>query len=114
MQTHSKNLFLFNPLILIIENISLESVIVSNSKFGKGIFTPTDLSKNTILFKIIGKPITFSKTLQLEDKVRYCLQIGMNKYIIPDFPFPLSNHSCEPNCGINNNLEFIALQNIKP
>lgn len=90
-----------------------ETVIVKDSKHGKGIFTTVDLPKNAVLFKITGKPITFIDTLTLGPDECFTLQIGMDRYIIPDAPFPLSNHSCEPNCGISRNMEFITLHDIK-
>ncbi|HUS02109.1 MAG TPA: SET domain-containing protein [Chitinophagaceae bacterium] len=91
---------------------SPETVIVKDSKFGKGIFAPVYLPKKSVLFKIKGKPITFEETLKLGEDECYTLQVTMDKYIIPDHPFHLSNHSCQPNCGINRKMEFITLQDI--
>ncbi|MDB5200383.1 MAG: hypothetical protein JWO92_2346 [Chitinophagaceae bacterium] len=95
------------------EQTSPETVIVKDSKFGKGIFTTVDLPKKFILFKITGIPLTFSETLALGNNECFCLQVAMDKYIIPDHPFHLSNHSCEPNCGITRNMEFITLRDIE-
>jgi hypothetical protein len=95
------------------EKVNPDTVIVKDSKFGKGIFTTADLPKKSILFKITGKSITFEDTLQLGNNECYSLQIGMNKYIIPNHPFHLSNHSCVPNCGINRKMEFITLRDIE-
>lgn len=90
-----------------------ETVIVKDSRFGKGIFTNIDLPKKYVLFKISGKPLTFEETLKLGADECYTLQVGMNRYIIPNHPFHLSNHSCQPNCGINRKMEFITLRDIK-
>jgi len=90
-----------------------ETVIVKNSKHGKGIFTTVDLPKNSLLFNIKGKQITFEETLKLDDDQCYCLQISLDKYIIAESPFLFSNHSCDPNCGINKKMDFITLKNIK-
>jgi uncharacterized protein len=57
--------------------------------------------------------LTFEETKKLGDQECYTLQVAMDKYIIPDHPFHLSNHSCQPNCGINSRMEFITLRNIK-
>ena len=95
------------------EKVSPETVIVKDSRFGKGIFTTVDLPKKYVLFKIKGKPLTFEETVQLGDNECYSLQVGINKYIIPDHPFHLSNHSCVPNCGINRKMEFTTLRDIK-
>jgi len=89
-----------------------DSVIVKDSRFGKGIFATTDLPKNSVLFNITGPSLTFEETLKLKHDECYALQVGINKYIIPDHPFHLSNHSCLPNCGINRQLQFITIQNV--
>ena len=94
------------------DKVNPETVIVKDSKFGKGIFTTIDLPKKSILFKITGKPLTFEETVMLGHDECYSLQVGMDKYIIPDHPFHLSNHSCQPNCGINRKMEFITLRDI--
>jgi hypothetical protein len=95
------------------EKVNPETVIVKDAKFGKGIFTTSDLPKNAVLFKITGNPICFQQTLELGSNECYTLQTGINKYIIPDHPFHLSNHSCLPNCGINRKMEFITLRDVK-
>lgn len=95
------------------ENMVTQKVIVNESKHGKGIFTTIALPKNTVLFKITGSLVTFSETLNMGDDQCYCLQIGLEDFIIPDYPFLLSNHSCDPNCGISQNMEFITIKDIK-
>lgn len=94
------------------ETVNPETVIVKDSKFGKGIFTTVDLPKKSVLFKITGKHLSFEETLKLGSNECYCLQVAMDKYIIPNYPFHLSNHSCHPNCGISRNMEFITLCDI--
>ena len=91
---------------------SPQIIIVKDSAFGKGIFTSSYLPKNTRLLKITGSPLTFEQTISLGSSECYSLQVGMDKYIIPDSPFRLSNHSCEPNCGINAHMDFITIKNI--
>jgi hypothetical protein len=94
------------------DKVNPETVIVKDSKFGKGIFATTDLPKKSVLFNITGTPITFEDTLRLGSSECYSLQVGIDKYIIPDHPFHLSNHSCEPNCGLTRSLQFITLRDV--
>src|SRR5687767_13458385 len=94
------------------DKVNPETVIVKDSRFGKGIFTTIDLPPKTILFQITGKPLTFEETVKLGHDECYSLQVGMDKYIIPNHPFHLSNHCCQPNCGINRKMEFITLREI--
>ncbi|GAC1386025.1 MAG: SET domain-containing protein-lysine N-methyltransferase [Ginsengibacter sp.] len=90
-----------------------ETVMIKDSRFGKGIFTTTDLPKNSFLFKITGAPLTFRDTLTMGADECYSIQVGLDKYLVPDYPFRMSNHSCEPNCGITRDLDFITLCDIK-
>ena len=63
---------------------------------------PVDLFPvGEILSNICGPTVTYSETLAMGAKESYCLQVDIDKYIRPAFPFYLFNHSCEPNCGIN-------------
>ena len=98
--------------IRLMDSTNPETVSVKKSVHGKGIFTNTDLSKNDIILKITGPALNFEQTLDLGHDECYCLQVGIDKYIIPDYPFYLSNHSCDPNCGINENMELFALKPI--
>lgn len=94
-------------------NLITALVSVQCSKHGKGMFATTHLMKGTAILKIEGRPLTFNDTITLGYEESYCLQIDMDKYIIPDHPFYLSNHSCEPNCGVNNNFELFTLRDVK-
>jgi hypothetical protein len=87
-----------------------EIIAVKDAKFGKGLFATQNISKGFPLIKIRGRKLTFSDSLLLGDKESYCLQVNIDKYIIPDEPFIYSNHSCDPNCGINKKLELITLR----
>ena len=85
---------------------------IRESKFGKGLFAVKNIAAGTILCKISGKELDFATTVALKQKESHALQIDFDKYILCEPPFLFSNHSCNPNCGINENLEMFALKNI--
>ena len=85
---------------------------VHDSKFGKGTFATQNISKGAFILCIRGKQSTFNTSLELDDQESYFLQTGIDKYIILDEPFRYSNHSCDPNAGINGNLELFAIKPI--
>lgn len=89
-----------------------EWLVIGESKHGKGIFAADDLSKGFIVCKISGSALSFRETIDLADEECYCLQVGEDDYLIPDTPFYYSNHSCNPNCGINENLELVTICDI--
>ena len=90
-----------------------ELITVKESKFGKGTFATQDISQGSAIISIKGIQVSFRDTLELGDLESYCLQVGINDYIIPDQPFRYTNHSCNPNSGINDRLELVALRPIK-
>lgn len=87
-------------------------VRVHESKFGKGIFATENISKGSPIMTIHGEKLNFSDSLELGDWESYCLQVGIDSYIITEPPFRFSNHSCYPNAGINSKLELFALRPI--
>ncbi len=89
-----------------------ETVTIGESKFGKGIFAARDLSPGDVLMGITGTPLTFEDTVALGNKESHSMQIGLHDYILVEPPFLYSNHSCDPNCGINDHLELFAIRPI--
>ena len=84
------------------------------SRFGKGLFATRSISADTVICKATGRLLTFAETLRLGEHESHCLQIDVDKYILCDPPFLYSNHSCEPNCALNANLELFSVREIRP
>lgn len=91
----------------------MERIRIDESQDGRGMFAKQDIPACTALFKITGQPITFEQTKTLGEKENYCLQIGRKEYIYPDYPFYFSNHACEPNCGIDEDMNFVTLRDVR-
>jgi hypothetical protein len=92
-----------------------DRIEIRKSKFGKGLFAVKDIEAGTILCNVATreKELTLADTILLESKESHAIQIDFDKYFLCESPFLYSNHSCNPNCGINANLEMLALKNIK-
>jgi uncharacterized protein len=92
-----------------------ETIEIRNSKFGRGLFAIRDIEPGTILCKATAKKdeLTLDQTILLNEKESHTLQIDFDKYILCEPPFLYSNHSCNPNCAINGDLELFALKQIK-
>lgn len=90
-----------------------DSIEIRESRFGKGLFAKNDIDEGTILCKATGKELNFEETILLVEKESHTLQIDFHKYILCDAPFLYSNHSCNPNCGVNQNFELFALKKIR-
>jgi ribosomal protein S27E len=90
-----------------------KKISVQDCKHGKGIFSTMDLPCGTVVCKVTGSVLSFEETVKLGDQECYCLQIDKKLYLIPSPPFYFSNHSCDPNCGLNERLELITIKDLK-
>ncbi|HWI94322.1 MAG TPA: SET domain-containing protein [Flavisolibacter sp.] len=92
-----------------------DSIEIKESKFGKGLFATKDIEPGTVLCKVSGneKELNFYETTLLGEKESHAIQIDFGRYLLCEPPFLYSNHSCNPNCGVNENLELFALTTIK-
>lgn len=91
-----------------------DSIEIRKSKFGKGLFAKIDIQPGTILCKVTTKEkeLTLVQTILLKDKESHAIQVDYDKYFLCEPPFLYSNHSCNPNCAINANLEMMAIKKI--
>ena len=87
---------------------------VRASRFGKGLFAVKKIPAHSVTCKATGIRLKFNETLRLAERESHCLQIGADQYIYCQPPFLYSNHSCEPNCGVNADLELFTLREILP
>jgi hypothetical protein len=94
-------------------NSGYPSVEINLSKFGKGLFASEDISEGTPVCSVKGQSISFKETVLLGDRESHALQVHLDKYILCEPPFLYSNHSCEPNCGLNSDLELFTLRHVK-
>jgi len=87
-------------------------VEIKRSKFGRGLFAKKNIAAGTVICKISGPPLNFNDTVELKEKESHTLQVDVDKYIYCNIPFLFSNHSCNPNCGINEYMEMLTLYEI--
>ena len=92
-----------------------DSYEIRQSNFGKGLFAIKDIEPGTVLCKVSCKEeeLNFAQTLLLGDKESHAVQIDFGRYLLCEPPFLYSNHSCNPNCAINANLEMFAIKTVK-
>jgi uncharacterized protein len=94
-----------------------DSIIeIRRTKFGKGVFATGHIPKGTILFSVDPgwKRLHFRDTTKLGDRESHALQIGIDEYILLEPPVLCVNHSCNPNCGFNDQLQLVTIKNIFP
>jgi hypothetical protein len=86
---------------------------VRDSKFGKGLFAATHLAANTIVCTVKGPILSFQQTIAFQECESHYLQVEQDQYILCEAPFLYSNHSCEPNCALNAQLQMFTLRDIE-
>jgi uncharacterized protein len=92
---------------------TLDKIRIDDTPKGKGVFADDDLVKGTIITKVIGEHLSIDDVAMLNGNESFCVQISMKDYVMPNPPFYLVNHSCNPNCGLNEKLELITIREIK-
>lgn len=80
---------------------------------GKGVFATAGIRKGEIVAVIDGRIYSWRSVLWNTDLYNHCIQFEEKKWRDSSFA-RLLNHSCEPNCGIKNLFNIVAMRNIKP
>lgn len=83
----------------------------ANQNKGVGVFAIHSIWK--------GEQVFVGKTIYTEPKrTNYSIQTSWDKHALFDRPAVLTNHSCDPNCGIRDNpfggFDFVAMRDIAP
>lgn len=91
-----------------------EKFYIAHSKFGQGLYAKKNIKMGENILKFTGAIIDFNKAvLKAPGYEGDPLQISKSIYVNLQPPGRFVNHSCEPNAGIKNDIELVALRNIK-
>jgi uncharacterized protein len=116
IKPRSAGFYFGNDVWLICKNEAMKlgspHISIKTSAFGHGVFAEEAIAGGTVICAIEGNRISFADTLRLKEKESYALQIDTDFYILCEPPFVFTNHSCQPNTGINHQLQLIALRDI--
>jgi hypothetical protein len=83
-------------------------------RFGRGLFAKNDIEPGTFICSIpFTTVLNFEDTMQLKEKESHALQVDDDRYVLCEPPLVYSNHSCEPNCGINATYEMFTLSSVR-
>ncbi len=84
--------------------------------FGKGVFAKGNIKKGEIIAVFEGEKYEADYEMDLPKIMRdHCIQVGEREYIhAHNLLAEKINHSCKPNCGLNDSVKVIAMRDIKP
>lgn len=96
---------------------NIEPIYLSKARFGIGVFAKKFIKKGELICNMKGKEITEKEFDVLIKKGRTItvdpLQIGIDKYLDLEEPYVYFNHSCNPNSGLKNTTNLIAIKDIR-
>ena len=95
------------------DNERAEQYRIGDSKFGKGVFATQAITKGSLVLKLTGPQISLQEVYLKGEHQCNPLQIADKMYIDLEPPGLLINHHCHPNCGIRDDVDIIALRDIK-
>lgn len=98
---------------IIASNDRNPNIYVSICELGFCINAKKNIKKGEYIFSFTGPVIDFSETRRRGEQECMPVQFGDNKYIDTEAPGKYINHSCEPNAGIINDVDLIALEDIQ-
>ncbi len=87
-------------------------VKVSKNAYGKCLIAAEDLGEGEIVERYEG-PIITSYSLVPEEEVRHILVIGTDHFMILESNARYINHSCDPNCDIDEDYYVVTLRPVK-
>lgn len=93
--------------------LTLDTILVGISELGYCVRAKRDIKKGELIYTFKGETINFDDTKTRGEMECMSLQYDVDKYIDTEAPGKYVNHSCEPNAGIKNNFDLVALEDIK-
>ncbi len=85
---------------------------VSKNDYGKCLIASDDLGRGEIVGRFEG-PILASYALVPPEEICYTLVIGNDHYMIIQTNAKYINHSCDPNCDIDDDYYVITLRPVR-
>ncbi|HYG33741.1 MAG TPA: SET domain-containing protein-lysine N-methyltransferase [Clostridia bacterium] len=95
------------------ERHATERFYIDCCDVGLGVFANQDLAAGEFILKIEGPIIDFAETKRRGPRECMAIQIGYDRYIDTQAPGVFVNHSCDPNAGIQQDKNLVALRGIR-
>jgi uncharacterized protein len=85
---------------------------IAECNLGRGVFARRAIHQGETILVFGGALIDFAETKRRGPRECMAIQVGPNQYIDTQPPGVFANHSCEPNAGIRNDRDLVALRDI--
>ncbi|MBK9520225.1 MAG: SET domain-containing protein-lysine N-methyltransferase [Rhodocyclaceae bacterium] len=87
-------------------------IYVADCEFGRGVFAARPFAAGEPVLRFTGRRIGLAETLAKGEAEFNVLQIGDTEYLDIVPPGVFTNHSCEPNVGLQDDITLIALRHL--
>jgi SET domain-containing protein len=101
-------------------HFSPKTVVKKSLKGGKGFFAKEDIAKDEIIAIKNGHIVDKEEAYRLDNEIGdFSLQISDDFYICPKTKEEIknivifNNHSCDPNIGMDGQINYVAMSDIK-
>ena len=95
------------------DSFSNATIRIDECNVGLGVFANRDIQAGEVILAFGGPVIDFDETKRRGPWECMPMQIGQNQYYDTQPPGVFVNHSCEPNAGIRDDRDLIALRAIR-
>jgi len=90
------------------------TIRIDECDVGLGVFANRDIQAGEAILAFGGPVIDFDETKRRGPWECMPMQIGQNQYYDTQPPGVFVNHSCDPNAGIHQDRDLVALRRIRP
>ncbi|MSR58928.1 MAG: SET domain-containing protein [Planctomycetaceae bacterium] len=85
---------------------------VADCDVGRGLFAAEPLPAGVEILRLTGSLLSLNDVRSRGAQAANALQIGVDRYLNLEEPGRLVNHSCEPNAGVKDDTQLVALREI--
>ncbi len=87
-------------------------VVIRKAKVGKGLYATQKIKKGEIIASFDGKILGWNAEWNYY-QLTHAIQIGKRNWRLSTGLADKINHSCEPNCGVKNLIDIVAMRTIQ-
>lgn len=105
-------MYLANKTSEILTPTLVEKFAVVNTRNGKGIVATTECRAGEPLLRFTGEIRSLDAVPDAQ--LAYVVRVDRDQFMIPNAPTRFVNHSCEPNCRIDDDWQVVPRRTISP